>query len=503
VAEPAFRTPQPVAGLDIRSLPLSPREAFLLSRIDGFMTEADLSALTGLDAATVGESLERLVKLGAIEMVGPTGADARVSQPQIVSREPPSGEVPRVSQTHLRAPISARDMDEPVDLDAEKKRRVLELHPLLSQLDYYALLGVAENADRKEIKRAYYGVAPNYHPDKFYGKNLGSFKAKMEAIFAQLTLAYETLTSSERRAEYDGYLSNQKQTRSMEALLRGVASAEIEAEIILEPSVPPAPRVTDAPPASAPPTEHVPTLTSPPSSRSKEVDRARREALARKLGVARTSTPPMSSGRISIPAESRLSAPPTSQSSIQAAAEELKRRHAAIASESRRSQARRYVEAANAALPTNPAAAANALRLALTIDPENPEIEIAHREAARLAAVALADGYLKQGDYESRNGQWVEAARSYTKAAAGMPDDALVMQKAAYAMLKSSGDMHKAADYAKKSLALAPSRIDARLVLVEVYIAAGLPLAAKREIEQARQIAPQDGRITELSKRLK
>ena len=118
-------------------------------------------------------------------------------------------------------------------------------------------------------------------------------------------------------------------------------------------------------------------------------------------------------------------------------------------------------------------------------------------------AVALADGYLKQGDYESRNGQWLEAVRSYVKAAAGMPSDASVMQKAAHALMKSSGDMHRAADFAKKAVALSPKRIDPRVVLIEVYIAAGLPLAAKRELEQARQIAPQDDRIAELSRRLK
>ena len=67
-----------------------------------------------------------------------------------------------------------------------------------------------------------------------------------------------------------------------------------------------------------------------------------------------------------------------------------------------------------------------------------------------------------------------------------MPNDPMVMQKAAQALLKSSGDMHQAADFAKKAVALAPKRLETRLVLIEVYIAAGLPLAAKRELEQAR-----------------
>ncbi len=149
----------------------------------------------------------------------------------------------------------------------------------------------------------------------------------------------------------------------------------------------------------------------------------------------------------------------------------MKRRHDVIAGDSRRSQARRYVDAANESLKTNPAAAANALRLALTLEPDNGEIVVAHREAARLAAVALADGYLKQGDYESRHNQWLEAARSYVRAAAGMPNDPTVMHKTATALLKSGGDMHQAVDFAKKAVALSPKRIEPRLTLIEVYIA--------------------------------
>src|SRR6185503_20814865 len=98
------------------------------------------------------------------------------------------------------------------------------------------------------------------------------------------------------------------------------------------------------------------------------------------------SIPPASGATVARPGSPAVSAPPTSQASIQAAAQELKRRHAALAGDGRRSQARRYVEAANASLQTNPAAAANALRLALTINPDNAEIAALHREASRLAA---------------------------------------------------------------------------------------------------------------------
>ncbi|HEX9294762.1 MAG TPA: DnaJ domain-containing protein [Polyangiaceae bacterium] len=457
------------------------------------MSEAELAMITGFGEEAVSQCVDRLAALGAIEFDPPVTADAppRASGPDFKAREPP-----RVSQTQFKAvshdPPPSHETAA-VDLEPERQRTVLELHGKLRQLDYYALLGVSETAERKEIKRAYYGNAPDYHPDRFYAKKLGSFKPKMEAIFAQLTLAYETLTSPERRTEYDGYLSTQRQTRSMEELLRGATEPRVAA-----PSAPPTPPSGSAssPPEAVPlrTASVVPPTSYPsPSGRGPEQERARREALARKLGVARGSVPP----------EMRRSAPPPDPANREAAVQDLRRRHDALAGDARRAQARRYVESAKTAMPENPAAAANAYRLALAFDPDNPEIAAALRDAAQVAAAALAGAYLKQADYENRNGQWAEAARSYVRAAAGMPNDALVLQTAAQALLKSSGDMHQACDLAKRAIAISPKRLEFRLTLIEVYIAAGLPLAARREIEAAREIAPLDDRISELSKRLK
>jgi hypothetical protein len=501
MAESASRTPRPVAGRDIRSLPLTPHDAFLLSRIDGSIDEAELAALTGLDLAVVVATITRLASLGAIEFERASDTIEKPKSDGGTPVSPPPLQQPlrvsqtfRHSQTNMRAIIGdPPDFAQVSDLDTDRKRKVVDTYGRLAMIDYYALLGVNASADRKDIKRAYYAIAPDYHPDKFYGKNLGSFKPMMEAIFGQLTFAYETLTSIERRAEYDGYLSAQAQTRSMEELLRGATSPTPTAPplspgpIPVSSSVPPDAAATKSDPARPPVTS-----STPPTPR--DSDRARREALARKLGIARGSFPP----------EGRRSVPPVEpHTSHEAAAQELKRRHDLMVGEKRRSQAKRYVEAGAAALKDNPAAAANAYRLAMALDPENPEIIRAHRQATQQAAIALADGYLKQGDYESRNRQWSGAARSYARAVAGMPEDPIVLQKAAHAALKAGTDLRVAAEFAKRAVALAPTQIENRLTLIEAYLGAGFAAGAKRELEAAREIAPRDDRIAELSKRLK
>src|SRR5579875_1949179 len=60
--------------------------------------------------------------------------------------------------------------------------------------DYYKVLGVAENAEHKEIAKAYRKLAKQYHPDA----NPGS-----EDRFKEIAAAYEVLGDESKRKEYD------------------------------------------------------------------------------------------------------------------------------------------------------------------------------------------------------------------------------------------------------------------------------------------------------------
>lgn len=65
--------------------------------------------------------------------------------------------------------------------------------------DYYEVLGVARNASDDDLKKAYRKLAMKWHPDK----NGGSDEAN--ANFQQISEAYEVLSDSQKRSNFDQF----------------------------------------------------------------------------------------------------------------------------------------------------------------------------------------------------------------------------------------------------------------------------------------------------------
>lgn len=63
--------------------------------------------------------------------------------------------------------------------------------------DFYERLGVKKDASEAEIKKAYRKLAMQYHPDRNKGD------AKAEKKFKEINEAYETLSDSKKRSQYD------------------------------------------------------------------------------------------------------------------------------------------------------------------------------------------------------------------------------------------------------------------------------------------------------------
>ena len=65
--------------------------------------------------------------------------------------------------------------------------------------DYYEVLGVGKDADAGTLKRAYYKLAKQYHPDTNPGDKVAEEK------FKEANEAYEVLSDADKRAKYDQF----------------------------------------------------------------------------------------------------------------------------------------------------------------------------------------------------------------------------------------------------------------------------------------------------------
>ncbi len=75
--------------------------------------------------------------------------------------------------------------------------------------NYYVILGVRQNADKQDIKKAYRDIAKKYHPDSVCAS------ADEGDEFVEATEAYETLADDSKRDAYDRNLRQQQlNTRS-------------------------------------------------------------------------------------------------------------------------------------------------------------------------------------------------------------------------------------------------------------------------------------------------
>lgn len=78
----------------------------------------------------------------------------------------------------------------------------------IASKNYYEVLGVERDATKEQIRDAYREIARIYHPDSnFFNEIVNeSLSPEQQSVFKVITAAYNTLTNSAKRAEYDQLL---------------------------------------------------------------------------------------------------------------------------------------------------------------------------------------------------------------------------------------------------------------------------------------------------------
>lgn len=102
--------------------------------------------------------------------------------------------VPVLSDAGKRASLSPEERSTREQL----AREVVEM----KKRDYFEILGVSKNASGAEIKKAYFSLAKQYHPDRLYAEASAEVRNLADELFNLVSQAHDVLTDEDRRTQY-------------------------------------------------------------------------------------------------------------------------------------------------------------------------------------------------------------------------------------------------------------------------------------------------------------
>jgi curved DNA-binding protein CbpA len=103
---------------------------------------------------------------------------------------------------------------------------------------HYEVLGVQPEASAPDLKTVYYQLARRYHPDRFRKSDAGLL-SRIEAAFARITQAYDTLRDDQLRASYDAKLEVRKKTDRIADAAPKASAPVAEPEAVVDNSTEP------------------------------------------------------------------------------------------------------------------------------------------------------------------------------------------------------------------------------------------------------------------------
>jgi curved DNA-binding protein CbpA/translation initiation factor IF-1 len=154
------------------------------------MDERDKAVLSLVDGRTTIEEIIRLAPYDQVSVMQTVYAllEARILEIQM-------------DGATSRGIAFEKVVDKIQDVPDSITGKIETLHSGYKQMSYYEVLGIHQNAAEDEIKKAYFKLVKEFHPDLHF--NLPrDMKNKLLEIFVYMTEAYLTLKDPQKRREY-------------------------------------------------------------------------------------------------------------------------------------------------------------------------------------------------------------------------------------------------------------------------------------------------------------
>ncbi len=341
---------------------------------------------------------------------------------------------------------------------------------------HYDLLGVTSTADRPAVRAAYFELMKRYHPDVYWERDLELYRPRVEAIFRELTVAFETLCDSRRRAEYDAALAARNAPPRPAA---APVSPPKTTGILRKPTTPPTggsvpPRESGETPSARPPER--PASASPGARPS--------EAPARRA----SDVPPG--------VDERVPRDITLQSLLRA-------RGGHIAKQQRERVADLEERVQQAQMRNDVPEVIGLLREAVTLSPDDATLEQRLAQAEAEQAAVLVERLRNAARVHEKDRRWDAAVEAWIRASNERPSDLALLLAVVHASCEGHVDLPRAAEYARRATQLDPRCADAFALQARVFFLAGRMASARGAVDNALRIDPKHPAALDLASRIK
>lgn len=167
----------------------------------------------------------------------PGPADSAPDQPA----EPAAGGQAPVPQVQMPGPAAApRISHAPPRGDGPEvaafKQEIRDKAEAMAHQDYYAILGVARDAEESAIQAAFFKLAKRWHPDRL-GAEYEDVREHATRVFSRMTEAHHVLTDAGQREDYDAVLQDgggsAEEQEQVQQVLRAATSYQ-KAQVLLK-----------------------------------------------------------------------------------------------------------------------------------------------------------------------------------------------------------------------------------------------------------------------------
>ena len=183
---------------------LTPIEGFVLSRVDGQCSLADIVSITPLDEDETLRCLYGLVSAGFLEF----GAKSREIREKEVRRTSIE-RFHRTSPTPAPTPSPRPERVAYTEEEWQIRSEITAKHAAVSRGSFYQWLGVQRDATDVDIRKAYAVAIKKFHPDRCGSPALGDLRSELEEIVRKLMEAYATLSDPVIRRRYENSLQTE------------------------------------------------------------------------------------------------------------------------------------------------------------------------------------------------------------------------------------------------------------------------------------------------------